>query len=248
MPPFKIAAAQVPSVRGDLEANIATHAAAIAQAARRQVSVLIFPELWLTGYEPVLARELAMTPQAARLAPLVALAKRHEIAAVVGAPLEVGADKPALGAIVLGADGSVRTYCKMHLGTSERPWFSPGDQPFVLSGGSHKVGLAICADTSQPSHPQAYADLGADIYAAGVFLNREWYETDAPRLADYAARHKMLTLMANHAASTGTLASVGKSTLWSPSGAVLAQAESDETSLLIATATGPAWQGEVVRM
>jgi predicted amidohydrolase len=246
MPPFKIAAAQIPSVRGDLEANIATHAAAIAQAASRQVSVLIFPELSLTGYEPHLARDLAMTPQDDRLAPLVALARRHAIAAVVGAPLEHSADKPALGAIVLGADGSVRTYCKMHLGTSERPWFSPGERPFLLSALGHKVGLAICADTSQPSHPQAYADLGADIYAAGVFLNHEWYPTDAPRLADYAARHKMLTLLANHAASTGTYTSVGKSTLWSPDGAVLAQAESDETALLIATADGAGWWGEAV--
>jgi predicted amidohydrolase len=239
MPAFKI---------GDCEANIAAHAAAIAEAARRQVAVLIFPELSLTGYEPDLARELAMTPQDDRLLPLAALARRHAIEAVVGAPLDVGADKPALGAIVLGADGSRRTYCKMHLGASERAFFSPGNQPLVLSAGGHKVGLAICADSSQASHPQTYADLDADIYAAGVFLNREWYLTDAPRLADYAVRYGLLTVMANHAASLGTHTSVGKSTLWSPGGTILAQAEDTETALLIATASGAAWQGEVVRI
>ena len=246
MSPFKIAAAQVPSVRADCEANIATHAAAICQAARHEVSVLIFPELSLTGYEPDLARELALTPQDDRLGPLAALARRHAIEAVVGAPLDVGADKPALGAVVLGADGLVRTYCKMHLGTSERPWFWSGAQPFVLSAGGHNIGLAICADSSQASHPQAYADQGADVYAAGVFLNHEWYQTDAPRPADYAARHGLLTLMANHAASIGTHTSVGKSALWSPGGELLAQAEGTETALLIATADGGAWRGEVV--
>src|SRR5262245_53260102 len=57
---FKIAAAQVPSVRGDIDANIAIHAAAMAAAARHGVTVLVFPELSLTGYEPDLAAELAM--------------------------------------------------------------------------------------------------------------------------------------------------------------------------------------------
>ena len=50
-PGFKIAAAQVASVRGDIEANVATHAAAIQAASERHVSVLVFPELSLTGYE-----------------------------------------------------------------------------------------------------------------------------------------------------------------------------------------------------
>src|SRR5262249_42743510 len=55
MSEFKIAAAQFASVRGDLAGNILTHAAAIAAAADQRVSVLVFPELSLIGYEPDLA-------------------------------------------------------------------------------------------------------------------------------------------------------------------------------------------------
>ncbi len=58
---FKIAAAQVASVGGDITGNIRTHAAAIGSAAERGVSVLVFPELSLVGYEPDLADELAIT-------------------------------------------------------------------------------------------------------------------------------------------------------------------------------------------
>ena len=47
MPDFRIAAAQVPSVRGDIDANIATHAATMSAAAKHAVSVLVFPELSL---------------------------------------------------------------------------------------------------------------------------------------------------------------------------------------------------------
>src|SRR5256885_16415586 len=113
MSDFKIAAAQVASIRGDIQANVATHAAAIAAAARHGVAVLVFPELSLTGYEPDLAAELAMTAEDGRLAPLLALAREHRIEAVVGAPLQDGTAKPALGAIWIGASGSTRDYRKM---------------------------------------------------------------------------------------------------------------------------------------
>jgi len=108
------------------------------------------------------------------------------------------------------------------------------------------VGVAICADSSEPSHPEAYATLGATVYAAGVFLNDEWYATDVPRLMDYAARFRMLTLMANHADSVGTHVSVGKSAAWGPGGALLAQAKGVERALVIATSTNSGWRGDVV--
>jgi predicted amidohydrolase len=244
--PFTIAAAQVASICGEIETNIATHAAAIAAAAEEHVSVLVFPELSLTGYEPELAAELAIDPADGRLASLIALARRHQMDVVVGTPLRNGTAKPALGAIVVGADGMTRTYRKIHLGSSERIYFDPGDIPLTLNVGGHTVGLAICADSSQPAHPQTYADLGARIYATGVFLNAEWYATDVPRLATYAARHQMLVVMANHAASVGTYTSVGKSALWTPDRKVLAQAEGTENALLIATNQDGAWRGEVV--
>jgi predicted amidohydrolase len=245
---FRIAAAQVPSVRGDIAANIATYAATMAAAARHGVTVLVFPELSLTGYEPDLAAALALTAADPRLAPLVALARKHRIAATLGAPLQNSGAKPALGAILITADGETKTYRKMHLGGSERVWFSPGDAPLAFAAGGQTVGLAICADSSEPAHPQAHADLGATIYAAGVFLNAEWYATDVPRLAAYAARHQMLTLMANHGSSLGTLTSVGKSAAWAPDGSLLAQADGDETALVIATRDASAWRGEVVRI
>jgi predicted amidohydrolase len=247
MPDFRIAAAQVASVRGDVEGNLATHVGAIEAAAERGVAVLVFPELSLTGYEPDLAADLAVTPEDGRLGPLITLAREHGMEVVVGAPIRNGgARKPALGAILIGANGRVRTYRKMHLGASEREFFEPGDTPLALAVSGHSLGLAICADTSQPSHPQAYADGGADVYAAGVFLTEEWYATDAPRLAGYAARHGMLVVMANHADSVGSLTSVGKSAVWGPQGEVLAQAGGTEKALLIATSENAVWRGEAV--
>jgi predicted amidohydrolase len=245
MSEFAIAAAQVASLPGDIERNVSTHANAIAEAAGRGVSAIVFPELSLTGYEPDLAPELAIDSADSRLDPLRALARRHRMAVLVGAPLRNGALKPGLGAILFTSDDAPRHYLKMHLGSGEGPWFEPGAAPLLFTSHDQAIGVAICADASQPSHPQAYADTGASIYAAGVFLNAEWYETDMPRLAGYAAQHRFLVVMANHAASAGTYASMGRSDVWGPDGEPLAQAKGAEACLVIAARRDGAWRGEV---
>ncbi len=170
------------------------------------------------------------------------------MAIVVGASLRTAGAKPGLGAILFAADGSTRTYAKMHLGGSEPTYFSSGGAPLSFDAGGQTIGLAICADASKPSHPQAYADGGSAVYAAGVFLNAEWYATDAPRLAAYASRFRMLVVMANHAASVGTHVSVGKSTVWGPDGVLLAEANGTESSLVIATHAHEGWRGDLVRL
>lgn len=243
---FRIAAAQVPSIHGDIASNIVTHLSAIEAAAQQKVNVLIFPELSLTGYEPELAAGLAITADDPRLHPFIELAQRHRMDISVGAPLSNGAAKPFLGAILYAPDGSVRTYRKMHLGGNEPEFFAPGTEPLAITSQGHTAGLAICADASPPSHPQRYADVGAEIYAAGVFLTVEWYATDGPRLASYATQFRMLIVMANHGASTGTYKSVGNSAVWGPDGTRLAIANGTDSALIIASHMDAGWTAEVV--
>jgi predicted amidohydrolase len=191
---------------------------------------------------------LAITATDDRLAQLAALARQHRMVVAVGASLYNAGTKPGLGAILFAADGSTRTYAKMHLGGSEPACFRPGETPLSFASHGQKVGIAICADSSRPSHPQAYADGGCTVYAASVFLNAEWYATDSPRLAEYASRFRMLVVMANHAASVGTCASVGKSAVWAPDGTLLAEAPGTEPSLVVATRARGEWRGDVLRV
>ena len=242
---FMIAAAQIASVRGDVAANVAQHAAAISAAAAAGVSVVVFPELSLTGYEPDMSASLAFTDDDARLEPLRRLVVDHHLTTMIGAPIRTE-DKPAIGAFILGPDGARRVYRKMHLGSSEIPFFSPGTEPVVLEVGAYRIGASICADSSQHSHAETYYGLGARIYAAGVFLTDAWYVTDAPRLQAFAADFGMLTVMANQADSIGTYRSVGRSTVWSPGGSLLVQAEGAEEALIIAKDKNGAWDGHTL--
>lgn len=255
--PVRIAAAQIPSLRGDLARNVATHAAAAGAAARHGVRLLVFPELSLVGYEPDLAGTHALDPDDARLDPLAAAAARHGMAVMAGVPLRAdgaerdagrAARRPALGAVVFGADGSRSTYAKMHLGGVEPQHFAPGDTPVTLAVGAEAVGLSICADSSEPSHPARYARGGVSVYVASMFLNTEWDASDRPRLPRYAAEHGLLVLLANHGASTGTYASVGRSAAWAPGGALLAEAPGTDPALVVATRERGAWSAAVVAL
>src|SRR5262249_26337329 len=113
MSPFKIAAAQVASIRGRLDRNIETHVAAISAATKCGVSVVVFPELSLVGYEPDLAGTSAIKASDPRLDPIEHLSREYLMHVVVGAPLVTEGPKPLLGAICFGPDGSRRTYAKM---------------------------------------------------------------------------------------------------------------------------------------
>jgi len=84
---FKLAVAQIPSVKGDVPRNIESHLKAINVAVRNQASIVIFPELSLTGYEPELASSLAFAIDDKRLQPLASTAVENNIWIVAGAPL-----------------------------------------------------------------------------------------------------------------------------------------------------------------
>jgi len=248
MPEFRIAAAQVASKRGDLDANLAAHAAAISVAGAHGISVLVFPELSLTGYEPDLAESMAMSPNDPRLQPLRSTAMQRNVSILFGLPLSNGAMKPSLGVVLFEASGAISTYAKMHLGAQEHEFFAPGAAPLVFAASGHVIGTAICADSSQASHAQLYANKGATVYAAGVFLNAAWYPADAPRLAAFALQHQWLVVMANHAASVGTLVSVGDSAIWGPDGKPVAQARGTQSCLVVAESVESAWRGQLVAL
>lgn len=245
---LKLAGAQVASERGNLSRNIESHLAAVSAAAKSHVSVLLFPELSLIGYEPDIASEFALTKADPRLAPLAEAAQDNQMQIVVGAPIANEQEKPFLGAFIFLENGSVETYAKMHLGSCEREFFSPGNLSYMLGAAGHRIGLSICADSSQPSHPKFYAEAGASVYSGMVFLNDEWYRGDSPRFQRYAVEHQMLVLMVNHGPSKGTLASVGRSAIWGPDGTCLTCAHGAEAALLMAEQVGSVWRGEVKKL
>lgn len=242
---IRIAAAQAPSVAGDVAANLQTHLRFIAAARAEGVQLLVFPELSLCGYELALLRACAMTPHDPRLQALRAAAAGMTV--IVGAPLiDDGAARPCIASITLMADGGTRVYRKQYLHDGEARHVQPGPigaSVHALHG--QRYVEAICADTTHAAHAQAAADAGATLYVAGVLISVSGYEADAALLRGYAATHNMGVLLANHASDSGGYAVAGNSAFWAPGGQLLAQADGQGDCLVIAEQHQD-WRGRVV--
>lgn len=247
MTPSIFAAAQSISIAGDVRANLVRHQRFMQVAAEQNVQLLVFPELSLTGYERGLAADLAILPEDTVLQPLRDLARELGLTAVVGMPIRLSADAPVLiGALVLGADGSLGVYSKQHLHPGEESAFAPGHGGSMLESGQDHIALAVCADFSHASHAAAAAERGATLYAAGVLITEAGYVADTELLHGYARQHSMTVLMANHGGTTGGWASAGRSAIWGPDGALIAAAPGQGELLVIARRDATGWVGQIV--
>ncbi|WP_409526196.1 carbon-nitrogen hydrolase family protein [Nitrincola sp. MINF-07-Sa-05] len=243
MQTFKIAVAQVPSNKGDVATNTATHLHAIKCASAQGVSCLVFPELSLTGYEPELASDLAFTHDDLRLQPFIDAAREYNISIGVGVPLAT-VQGIEIGLLFFSPAGEVTSYSKMHLHPGEDRYFSPGSEHHIETLHGVTIAHAICADTNQPQHARECAKAGAEVYIAGVMITAGGYEADTAALSRYASEHGMLVAMANHNASTGGWQPIGKSAIWTESG-LLACANETQQALVVAEQTSQGWVGQV---
>ncbi|ROU02271.1 carbon-nitrogen hydrolase family protein [Marinobacter sp. R17] len=243
---FKIAVAQIPSVKGRIEENIQTHIEAVECASAHAVSMIVFPELSLTGYEPQLAGRLAIKVSDARLQPFRDMAIQHRICVVIGAPLKSD-DRPEIGAIIFYSNGQTDSYAKMHLHPGEEHYFRPGNEIKLLDIQNQSVALAICADTNSPLHARACADKGASVYVAGALIGGDGYVADTEKLSSYAREHKMLVTMANHNQPTGNWKPIGKSAAWDHGGCLAVASESTK-ALVISQQIDGHWRSEVVAL
>lgn len=257
-PALSLAAAQTRPVRGDVAANVAAHLRLVGAAAAEGASVLVFPELSLTGYELDLAESLAFAVEDARLAPLREAAASHAMTLVVGAPVRLGA-RLQLGAFLLTPDGTVDVYTKRHLGAfgdearvdgvvppPERRFFEPGARDPLLRLGDGSAAIAICADTGRPSHAEAAAARGAASYLASMFVIPSALEGDLANLGAIAARHAMHVVFANYGGPSGGLAAGGRSAIWAADGSLLVQLPASGAGVAVARREGDGWSTAAV--
>lgn len=249
--PLRVAAAQSPSVPGDVERNVQTHLAFVRAAVYERVQVLVFPELSLTGYEPQLLADHVLTPDHPALDPLRRAARDHDITLVVGAPaapVQEG-DLPAIGAWVLCPGGSVALYRKRHLHGGEEAFASAGAevaQVQLLAG--EPMGLAVCADITHPEHAQATSGAGAALYLASALISERGYGPESALLQGYAQDLGMAVLLANYCGQTGGYVSAGRSAFWAPGGRCVAAAPADSACMVWAARGDSGWTGGVAEL
>jgi predicted amidohydrolase len=234
---MKLCVAQTRPANGDVARNIARHLELTELAAAKGAQMVVFPELSLTGYEPTLARELAMRPDDLRLDAFQATSERREITIGVGAPTPCG-EGVAITMVLFGPGGPRRTYSKKHLHADEEPFFVSGVNFASFEVRGTRIALAICYELSIAAHAEAAAASGAEIYLASVAKTADGVEQATKRLSEIARQYSMTAVMANSVGPCDNFVSAGRSAVWNREGKLVKQFDdSSEGFLILDTAT-----------
>jgi len=194
MPQVRIALAQLNCTVGDFDSNREAALEACMGASAMDANVIVFPEMFLTGY-PV--EDLALRPsfQSASRASLELLREQLVLAGLAHLYVVIGHldvaehDSPCHGrpkgspqnvVTVLHHGGVAARYVKHHLPNygvfDEFRYFVPGDKRAVFEVNGLRVGLAICEDLWQGQ--QLMADYKADGIDVLIVPNGSPFELD----------------------------------------------------------------------
>ena len=176
MPTRKIACVQMDCQLGQKQANLDTVCTRLKIAAENGADLIIFPECALTGYGFNSKEEAwphAEPVPGPSCEALVRACRDNKVHAVVGSlEREESTGHLFNVALLLGPDGLVHCYRKIHLpylGVDR--YTTPGNQSFAVHDiGGLRVGMNICYDAGFPEAARCLAVLGADL----VVLPTNW--------------------------------------------------------------------------
>lgn len=163
--PIKIQIAQINAIVGDIKANANKIINLSIKAKQEGIHLLIFPELFLTGYIPedLLLRD-DFIKQVNKAVITIQQQVPSSISVVFGA---IKKEKNYLyNAAYLLQNSRLRTYYKQKLPNygifDEKRYFSVGEKPLVFECQDTKFGIVICEDAWEQDPINACLDLGAE--------------------------------------------------------------------------------------
>lgn len=227
---MKIALAQIVSKKGDIRKNIAQHKRFAQIAAKRKANLLIFPELSITGYEPTLAKDLAVEKNDPRFDDFQTLSNQYKIIIGVGVPIQqkVGI---SISMLLFHPTQPRQVYTKKYLHSDEKPFFVSGANDSVLIKNT-KIALAICYELSIKSHEKTAIGNGATLYLASVAKTEQGVKNAHQRLAGIAKAHRIPVLLVNSVGINDDFISAGTSAVWNTEGEVLKKTGKTEEGIL----------------
>lgn len=222
---LNISLAQMNIVLGDTRRNFNTMQEWAAEAARRGSHLVVFPELWPSGYALEQSKELASVLNSGLFAQVTTVAVQNKIS-IVGSMLEKrGLEVANSAAFFTPAGRMVGVYRKLHLFRlmDEDRWLQPGTAPLLLNLPWGATGLAICYDLRFPELFRRYAADGARV----VILPAEWpaarIEHWRALLRARAIENQCYMIACNAAGQTGDTLFGGHSMIVDPWGEVVVE-------------------------
>lgn len=196
----KIACIQMEPVVGEKRRNVARSVEMIEEAASHGAQLMVLPELCNSGYvfeSMDEARELSEpVPGGPTCDAWSEVAARHKLHIVAGINERDG-DTLYNSAAVIGPDGHIGTFRKVHLWNQENRFFTPGDRGFpVFDTAVGRLGSMICYDGW---FPESYRECGLQTVDI-VCVPTNWVPINGQR-EDREAMANILTMAAAHSNS-----------------------------------------------
>jgi predicted amidohydrolase len=212
------------------------------------VDLLVLPELCNSGYNFVSVEQAWDTAEEIGQGPFVpyleSVSRRFDCHIVSGLNERDG-DRLYNSAVLIGPQGYIGRYRKLHLFLNEKDFFQPGDTGLpVFDVGFCTVGMLVCFDWIFPEAWRILALKGVDLicHPSNLVL---------PGLAQraipiHALTNRVYVVTANRTGTEGDLTFTGLSTIADPRGNVLAQAsEAGEEVLVVEADTSLARDKEI---
>lgn len=138
-------------------------------------------------------------------------------------------------AILIGPDGVISKYRKLHLFNNEKEWFDPGNLPLSVSDiKGVKVGLMICFDWIFPEVSRTLALKGAQIIAHPSNLVLSYCQQT---MLSRSLENSVFSITANRFGADkrpfGEIKFTGKSQVVNPRGNIIYRAASQRNSLYV---------------
>lgn len=217
---MRVAVCQLRTVPEDVRGNADAAVRAIVDA---DADLVVFPEMFLTGYACPDADGASEA-----LERICDAASASGAVAVVGAPMM---EEGRLFNCAVACSDSMTVYRKIHLPSfgpfSEGDVFSPGSEPAVFRCGGMRVGLSVCYDIFFPELTKACSMAGADInvcISASPVSSRPFFERVLPARALECTSY---LVFANNIGEQGGMEFFGGSRVLSPLGETIVQSEEE---------------------
>ncbi|MCS6804485.1 MAG: nitrilase-related carbon-nitrogen hydrolase [Acidobacteriota bacterium] len=220
---------------GDVKGNLEQIAVALNGI---EAELIVLPELASSGYlflEQDEVNAIAEPVPGPTTEFVQTLARRHGCHIVIGLAERAG-HHIYNSAVLIGPDGVVGTYRKVHLFYEEKNFFHPGDAGFPLFEiGEVKIGLLVCFDHLFPEAARTLAVQGAQVicHPSNLVLPEIGQLTTRVR----AIENRVFWVLANRFGTEERggkkLSYTGCSQIIAPDGTVLATAPAQEAAVRI---------------
>jgi len=217
MKELRIALVQMRCEKGEIHNNLNTIEMYIKESKTKDVNVVCFPEMNITGYlVPSKFPDKIQNIYCDSIKQIMEWSKTYNLVIIVGFIEENPNGRPFITQIAVKDGNIVCLYRKRTIVDEEADWFSKGEELATFSYRGINIGLAICADIGDESIFREYKQLDVDLVfecaAPGLYGSQntrnwqsgyEWWKSECyKKLGRYAGENQIYIAVATQAGRT----------------------------------------------